>query len=323
MSRIYQPIVIRRFLLLLLTTACIHTSLSAQLLPEEGQQEVIIHRTVDVRSLSMGSATLSDRMNLSPMGINASLTALRQPDMNVQFNSVHHWDNNQMVSSITLPTLSITSHRVTGRFGLSHKGSDQFNFLKSPSQPLPDLQIYQADIAYAYRFSGAFSMGVLNRFAHIQNDENELVTYSVDVGLVYAPQGKITYGLIARGIGRHGVYGYNTVGDMYLGSSSQEAGVELGATFHYPSESHTIMSISFANEKKLYEDGIWYKGGIEVLPIPMIALRSGLLFHLEQSVSIPRYGLGLNAGMFHLDYMVSPHRRASEQLHQIGVTIEF
>lgn len=323
MSRIYSSTGFYKMLLLCLVTATCHTNLSAQSLTTEGEQRVVTLQYLDVRSLSMGSATLSDRLNLSPMGINASLMALREPGSSVQFNSAHYWTDNRMMSSLTLPTLSAGPHRVTGRFGLSHQGSDQFNYLKTTSQATPDLQVYQADVAYAYRFSSVFSMGLLNRFALMQNNDRELLAFAVDLGLVYAPQGKITYAMIARGIGRQGTYGYNAADVLFIGSTGQETSIELGATIHYPIESNPILSVSFANEKKLYEDGIWYKGGVEVLPIPMIALRSGILFHLEQSVAIPRFGMGIHAGKIHLDYMVSPYKRVGEQFHQLGVTIEF
>lgn len=322
MKKICRFTGICKVLLLFLLTAGIHTTLSAQGLIEDGEPKLVIEQPFDVRTLSMGSATFSDRMNFSPMGVNASLLGLREPDMVVQFNSAHRWSDNRMVSSVTLPTLASGFHRITGRFGLNHQGSNHFNYLKSATEPAPDMQIYLADIAYAYRFSSAFSMGLLNRFSHIRNEDDDLISYSADLGLVYAPQGKITYALIARGIGRHATLDQDTTGDVVLRNSSEEASIELGATINYPIQSEPILSISFSNEKRLYEDGIWYKGGVEVLPIPMIALRSGIQFHLGQSVAIPRYGMGVNLGFFHLDYMVSPHARAGEQFHQMGVTIE-
>ncbi|MEX1212608.1 MAG: hypothetical protein WEA36_07170 [Balneolaceae bacterium] len=340
MARVDQIFGFRMVLLLLLTVG-VYPTLSAQALPDvpelpgvpgepvvpilpgDGDMQFIISHPFDVRSISLGSATLSDRWNLSPMGVNASLLALREPDLAVQFNSAHYWSDNRMISSVTLPTLSAGSHRISGRFGASHQSTNQFNYLETPSLPEFDLQVYLADVAYAYRFSNAFSMGVLNRFTHIENEERELVTYTVDLGLVYAPQGKITYALIARGMGRHGMYGSDSTGKMLLRSSSQEASIELGATINYPIQSRPILSISFSNEKRLYEDGIWYKGGVEVLPFPMIALRSGLQFHLEQSLAIPRFGTGIHLGWFHLDYMVSPYVRTGEQYHQLGVTLEF
>ena len=193
----------------------------------------------------------------------------------------------------------------------------------SPTLPEPELDQYQAAFAYAYALNKEFSVGLLQNISYTSNNTAQYWTYSSDFGIVYAPEKSITYGLSFRGLGRETTYEIIETGETTLGSALSTQSLEVGATVRFPTEKRTYLSISFANEKRFGEDGLWYKGGIELLPYSFIAVRSGAMFNFSESVYIPRFGLGYNAKFVRLDYMVAPKKFSDEHFHQIGLTVKF
>jgi len=277
----------------------------------------------DTRTLSMGSATLADAYGRTSIGINPSLSGLFNNGRDAQFNSYHNWDTNLMQHDFTLPTIIIDRHHFTARAGLTMSGFDEINYRGSARLPEPDVEQYHADLAYAYAVTEVFSVGILQSLSYTFNDETEFLTYFADLGLVYAPAENISYGLSFRGIGRDAHYLINEAGETNIYNQRLGQKLELGSTFRFNTNRRTFLSISLANEKRFGEDGIWYKGGIELLPFPYFAIRSGAIFHIGLSEFIPRLGIGFDTGPFILDYMVAPRDQRGENFHQLGLTFQF
>ena len=278
---------------------------------------------LDTRSLSLGDATVADVFGRGGIGVNPALFGLFENKTALQFSASQSWNSSQYQGYFTLPTLSSGGHNFTGRIGTVNYGLESFNPTVGPILPEPNVEIYHADIAYSYAINGVFSAGVLQSVSLIGNDAAQFITYSADLGIVYVPDGVVTYGMVFRGLGHEVSYQFSEVGETLLDMNLMQQSLELGATLHYPVQNRHFLSVSFANEKRFGEEGIWYKAGLEILPTPAVSLRSGLIFHLDQSVFIPRFGLGLNTGLLNLHYAVSPRNLQGEYFHQLGLTIQF
>lgn len=296
----------------------------AQIQDEGNRRGVLRIQMMDTRSLSMAGTTISDTYGRPSIGINAALSGLFNEPPFVQFNSNHNWDSNFMQHDLTLPTIYYGAHHVTARFGLLHQGFENIPFTSTSSLPEPDIIMYRAELAYAIAISNYFSMGTLQSISYTTTDEEaQYLNYFADIGLVYAPDSPVSYGLVFRGLGRETAYEIIETGETILDSQLARQRLEIGATFRYPIEQRTYLSISFANEKRFGEDGLWYKGGFEVIPISMIHIRGGAMVNFDQSLFIPRMGLGIDVSVFQVDYMMAPKNLIGEHFHQIGLTVQF
>ncbi len=278
----------------------------------------------DVRTLSLGNATLADAFGNTTIGINPALSGILNNGREMHLNSYHNWDTNLMQHDITLPSIILDKHHFTARVGATTNGYDGINYLGSARLPEPDVEQYFTELAYAYAFSSVFSMGVLQSVTYTFNDETNFLTYFADFGLVYTPNENISYGLAVRGVGRDSHYRINEGDEIILFHQRLGQTLDLGSTFRFTTDKRTFLSISLANEKRFGEDGIWYKGGIEYLPVPAISIRTGALFHIGQDLFLPRLGLGFDTGgYFNINYMVAPRNIRGENFHQLGLTFQF
>ncbi len=280
-------------------------------------------QSFDTRSLAMGSATIADLFGNVSMGVNAALPGLYKNDLFFQLDTYHNWDTNLIQYGLTLPTITMGPHHITARLSFLNNGYDEINYLGTSTRPEPDVSMYQADVAYSLALSDVFSVGVLQSVSFIKNEESQYLTYIADLGLVYAPQGYVSYGMVFRGIGRTLNYEIIETGQTTLGSGTSTKSLEIGATIHYPIEDRTFLSISLSNQKRFTEEGLWYKGGIEILPISVLSLRAGVLAQLDDSIFIPRFGIGINMHTVRVDYVIAPNDLLGEHFHQMGLTIQF
>lgn len=278
---------------------------------------VLPSQLFDTRSLAMGSATIADVYGKPSIGINAALFGLFNEPQYIQFNTNHNWDTNFLQHSLSLPAFSYGPHHVTMRFGLLHRGPENLPFTSSASMNEPDLSTYRAEIGYALALSNHVSLGTLQSVSYTTAGEGEQQwNYVSDIGLVYIPDGAVSYGLVFRGLGYKTTYDTVGTGQTTLDDPLARQILEIGATLRYPVEERTFLSISFANEKRFGEEGLWYKGGVEVTPIPMINLRGGIVANFDQSEFLPRVGLGINTRMVQVDYTIG------DTFHQFGLTIK-
>lgn len=309
-------------ILLTMIGFCFQSVVQAQILTPDENKGVLFIQQLDTRSLSLGSATISDLFGRASIGTNPALSGLYPNDIVFQANSNHNWNSSFMQHTLIFPTVPIQNHHFTFRIGLLNQGYDQLDFFGNVQLPEPDVKLYHAEAAYAYAFSDDFSMGVLQRVAYTFNDDAQYWTYVADFGLVYAPADNISYGMVFRGLGHEVNYEIIETGVTTLGSQLMQQSLEVGATFRYPIEERTFMSLSFANEKRFGESGLWYKGGLELLPNSFLSIRGGALFHFGQSMFIPRAGIGINFKHGSLNYMIAPKNIDGEYFHQLGLTLQ-
>lgn len=290
---------------------------------DESRRGALPNQILDSRSLSMAGTTIADLYGRPSIGINSALSGLFDNPNTIQFNSNYNWDTNRMLHDLTLPTFYSDNHHITARFGLLHKGFDNLPFTNPSSATVADLTMFRGEFAYSYAISNHFSLGTLQSVSYTMGgEEAQFWNYFADVGLVYAPDGPVSYGLVFRGLGHKTTYEIIETGQTTLDSRLARQIIEIGATFRFPIEERTWLSISFANEKRFGEDGSWYKGSFEIIPFSFIEVRAGAMVNFDQLLFIPRIGLGINVGEFRIDYMVAPEKLIGEQFHQIGLTYQ-
>ncbi|MCH8567125.1 MAG: hypothetical protein LAT67_02620 [Balneolales bacterium] len=323
-SRLKHTAKVITLLLIASAALCFQNEAQAQIISTSGNSGVLSVQHFDTRSLSMGSATVSDLYGRPSMGINPALSGLYQNNLVFQINTNYSWNTRLMQYSLQFPTISVENHRITARIGFMNEGFDELDFWENSQIPVPDAELYHADIAYAFAFSEVFSLGVNQRIAYALNKGTNDWAYSADFGLVYAPAENISYAIVFRGLGNEISYEIAEAGATILGSKLMQQSLEVGATFRFPTEGErTFLTISFANEKEFGNSGLWYKGGMELLPFSFLAIRGGLLFNLDDSVFIPRTGIGFVFSFGRFDYMLAPGQRAGEYFHQAGLTLKF
>ena len=321
------PHTIRPLTVFLLCIMLFHlNSAFAQIQTDDSRKGDLPSQMFDTRSLSMANTTIADLYGSGPsIGINAALSGLIRNPHFIQFTTHHNWDTNTLQHTLTLPTVTYGPHHVTARFGILHGGVDNLPFTNPPSLPQPDVTMYRAELAYAIAFSSYFSIGTLQSFSYTAtSEEAQYWNYSADIGLVYAPDSPISYGMVFRGLGHQTTYEIIETGVTTLGNRLAQQSIEIGATLRYPEEANkTYFSLSFANEKRFGEEGLWYKAGLEIIPVSVISIRAGAMVNFDQSLFIPRIGLGINASLFQLDYVIAPKNLIGEQFHQIGLILQF
>lgn len=295
----------------------------AQISSQADNEGTLRIQKFDARSLSLGNATLADAFGNTTIGINPALSGLLNNGREIHVNSYHNWDTNLMQHDITLPLVILDQHHFTTRVGATIMGFDSINYLGSSQLVEPNVEQYFAEVAYAYAFSNVFSMGVLQSVTYTFNDESSFLTYFADFGLVYTPAENISYGVAVRGVGRDSHYIINEAEETILYNRRLGQTLDLGSTFRFTTNNRTFLTVSLANEKRFGEEGIWYKGGIEYLPIPMISVRTGALFHVGQDLFLPRFGVGFDTGYFNINYMVAPRDSRGENFQQLGLTFQF
>lgn len=278
------------------------------------------------RTAALADANIADTFDPSLININPASLSFVNNLKQVQINIFQNWNNNLMYENLTVPGFRYRNHTVTGQLSFFHEGANSTNYLGRNPKPQPDLNSYQVDIAYAYSFENVLSLGVMTNVSFTNNDFAQIWTSHVSIGLIYAPSRSISYGIAFRGLGNSPIYRLITTSENIrrtaLWSQNLREVLELGATLQFPVDTeNSYLSFSLANEKRFGEEGIWYKAGLEITKISFLALRSGILFHPENNVYAPRFGLGIKNKFFVLDYAVSYQDKLYERYHQVAITI--
>lgn len=315
------------FLSGLLLTLAVPQELWAQITDSAGVSEGIRGAPrafkYDTRTTAMGDATVADPTDLTSININpANLSFVRNEEV-LHLDMHQNWNNNLMFQNITFPAFRYGDHTVAGQFAFHHTGMNATNFLGSSPLPEPNLSMIQVEMGYAYSLINSLSFGILNSISFAQNDIARFWTFSPSLGMLYAPSESVSYGIAFRGLGRS--ITYQLIGENLtaLGSQDLRESLELGASLQFPVDTdETYLSLSLANEKRFGEDGVWYKAGLEVNVVPSVALRSGLLFHPEENIYAPRFGVGFYADIVRIDYSISHSRNLYERFHQLGLTLQ-
>jgi hypothetical protein len=289
-----------------------------------GMMDAPIVYKAESRTIAMGNAGIADPYSNASMNLNPALLSFAVYNRSFNINSNQNWDNLIVYHMLTFPALQAGKHSFVLQAGLHHQSTDEFNLLTDRELIDPDIAIFQVDAGYAFRISDVFSVGAFQNVTYSTNKNGQYWTYYANLGLIYNPVGTVSYAAVFRGLGRSPIYEFLENDVTILGSQALRQSLEIGATIRYPDQTDMpYLAISFSNEKRFGEDGMWYKAGVEVKPVSLVSLRSGLMFKPEDRLFIPRYGLGLNLAFIHLDYSASPRSVYGEHFHQLGLMIKF
>lgn len=304
------------------------TAATAQITDRSGTQSGLrgaVHSyKYDARTTALGDANVGGIHGLMNLNMNPAALPFVQDLRSVQVNVFQNWNNNTMMENVAFPLFANQKHTLAGQLARHHSGFSQTNLLGTAPNPQPSLTMYQADLAYAYTIQNVLSLGVLNNYSYATNPLNnaQYWTSFVTLGATYSPSEAISYGAVFRGLGRSVTYEFIGDGETVLGSQNLREVLEIGATMRFPVRAErTKMTLSLANEKRFGQNGIWYKGGLEVNVQPFLSLRGGLLIQSATNVRAPRLGIGYISDVFEVDYALSFERRLYERYHQLSLTL--
>ena len=293
--------------------------------PFDGFQDSLSYTNASARSTGLADADIALTGNSSSYRLNPALLSFIKKPVSFNASTFQDWRNNLNRFSLNLPIIQVSKNfRSTFRF--THSGSyiSLTNPLGSAIQPEPDLNQYQLENGFAYRFSNVFSAGVLQTVSFTNNDNAQYWTYAAKAGLLYDPVGSLSYAVVVNGIGKGASYRFIEDGTTILGSYGIPVRLEIGATFSFPEDSQDpYFSLSLSNEKRFGETGVWYKGGMEIEFLKFLSVRSGIQFQPDRSYYMPRFGIGFQLDAISVDYGIAPgtQSRIDGRYHIIGITI--
>ncbi len=178
---------------------------------------------------------------------------------------------------------------------------------------------YGYDVGYAKRLTPDLSLGGALHVRYARSSGSKLWGLSSTFGVFYHPTADISYGAALTGIGSGIKYifdGSNTL----LNSENISNNFLAGAAFRFPTNSTAdrLFTISLAARKNFDVQDIYYFGGVEIIPVPAIALRVGYL-GAANTVEYASFGIGIRIDKWKLDVGATPSK-ASNQIYQVTLT---
>ncbi len=178
---------------------------------------------------------------------------------------------------------------------------------------------YGYDLAYAREVIPTFSLGGGIGVRYASTSVSSLWGIGGYVGALYTPSPEVSYGVSYTGIGSGILFVSDRV-TTSLRSENLPHTLQAAVTMRFPPEAkQTFLTVAVANEKIFSQDGIRYKGGIEVYPVQAIGLRWGYIYQ-QNVVGAARYGVGLRTSRFQLDYAIAPSKLA-ERIYQLSLAL--
>ena len=85
--------------------------------------------------------------------------------------------------------------------------------------------------------------------------------------------------------------------------------LQVGASWKFPTlRREPILNLTIVAEEIFSQEKFRSRGGLELSPLKLVALRIGYI--VESSSAVARYGIGVRTDQFQLDYAISPSRMA-------------
>ncbi|HKI43961.1 MAG TPA: hypothetical protein VKA08_01395 [Balneolales bacterium] len=289
-------------------------------------------RSADITSIhsnALGMSGVALAYRPSNMYANpATLSFLVHP-MSLTFD--HYYDASNAIQFENVSSIIVNTANQSAAVGLSFRNAGYGSLEKGlgffpSSQSAFRFKELDLTIGYSVKVAHTLSLGALFQANNgmttsgVSGSDQQL-TGSFGLGLIYSPTPGIRYGLALRGIGRNLSYtSQNNVTQVSTVERHQE--LAFGITMRYPYTSldhHPYVTLTASNEKIFREHGLWYKAGLEVLPIQELGLRVGYAYSPGfKGITV---GLGLNFQAFSIDYALSPNPGSSHQFQQLAVSI--
>lgn len=278
------------------------------------------HSVINARTTALGDAGVADAYDVSVMYWNpAGLSFLTNRSVNMGFAAEKSPAGGQIMTenvSIPLPLVDELCAGVGVTLNHSKHMTDDDGTV------IPSFYLCACDFAISYAFDDAFSAGVGTTVRYGESESIRKTAASASAGVYYAPYPGIMYGISCQGLGSGIAYPYDesNIGSTFR-TEALSRSLQIGLTLKYPALStDPILTITLANQKVFGVSGLVYKGGIEYLPIPLVALRGGYWVGPE-TVAV-KFGAGFHIRTVHLDYGLSPSK-AEPRHHEVTVSLLF
>jgi hypothetical protein len=155
----------------------------------------------------------------------------------------------------------------------------------------------------------AFSVGTFIGARHGKGGSDREWSGWMSLGMFYSPAWGMTYGAVYRWIGSAMRYSYDGVGHTLDVERALPRSLQIGASWKFPTlRREPIVNLAVVAEEIFGQDKFRSRGGLELSPLKLVALRIGYI--VESSSAVARYGIGVRTDQFQLDYAISPSRMA-------------
>jgi hypothetical protein len=292
---------------------CTELETLAQISSEASDQ----HFIVGARAGALADALTSDNSDVSAMYWNPAIISFLHEISIVGNYSLEILGNrdNIMTENVVFPVFSMDWGGVAIGFTNSHVGHIE------QGSPLTgyNFSLVGLDVGGSVVLSDPLSVGVLVSTRYARTNNNGLVVLSSTFGVCYQPAPELTYGLSFQGVGDGAEFVLDpltleTMPERFRLSKA----LQLGITARVGAFSERPVIIANAGTQKLFgRDGIVYKGGIEIWPVPFWPLRIG--YWVGSETVAARYGTGLRFGRYQLDYGIST-TRLEPRFHQFSLS---
>lgn len=273
------------------------------------------HWVINARSAALADAYTANPRDVAAMYFNpASLSFLRQQSVIANY-AIEKLDgrDNVMTENVTFPVVPLPDLTVGIGLSFSHVGfvsSDGpfagFNFHR-----------YVLDLGVSRLLSRPLSVGIAIGVPYVDGGGHSAVGFTSTLGMMYAPSRGLYYGIAYH------APGWQTEQDIVNGENSVRRiplkhSLEIGIGLHLPTTSDNyVASLVLGNEKTFGENGLVYKGGVEVLPLQFLALRVG--YWIGPNTVAGRYGVGFTFAGIDLGYAISPSS-SEPRFHQLSLS---
>lgn len=325
MARFIQNIILGAMSILFLTILVNPVIAQPAVFPFNGFTDSLSYNNASARSTGLGDADIADIGQFSSYNLNPALLSYVKNPNSIYLGAYQDWRNNFNHFDLGSPVLNLTTNiRSVIRFSYSGSYLATVNPLGSANEPEPDLNQYKLESGASVKISSVFSTGFLHTVSFTNNENAQYWTYAAKAGLFYDPVGSLSYAAVVSGVGRGTKYRFIEDGTTVLGSYNIPVSFEIGATFSFPEDSNNPnFSLSLSNEKRFGEEGLWYKGGMDIKFIRFLSLRSGIQFQPDLDYYMPRFGIGFNSNIISIDYGIAPgsQSKINGRYHLVGITI--
>ena len=294
-------------------------------LPGEGWSQISSensdrHFITNARAAAMADAIVSDATDISSMYWNpASIVFLQERSVVVNYSLERIRGRDDMMNENVAVALM---NRDDLAFGIGatyshvgHVGNDS---------PISGYSFNQGslDLAAAMALSRFFSAGIISTVRYGRVPSRSATTLSAGLGLMYYPSSVISYALSFQGVGDGMEYSFDSSEERTIltrGSLTQS--MQVGITSRFGGEEGRPTIVLTAADQKIFgKNGFIYKGGVEAWVARFLALRLGYWVGPESIAA--RYGGGIRAGQWRLDYGVST-TELEPRFHQVSVSYCF
>lgn len=185
----------------------------------------------------------------------------------------------------------------------------------------PYFSNYGVDIGYCAKLTPFLSVGTLVNLRYGQIIGSSLWAGSGTLGLLYYPSRGITYGIRLGGLGPGIVYRQEGKRKTLSYDSQLPKGLTLGSTFRFPTTtSYSTVTLSFDCGLDLRSRDLTNGFGFELSPWKALTLRVGLA--RENTITMFRYGAGIQAGFLQVDYAYVPLSNGNH-FHHSSLSVSF